>query len=240
MENSENKKFWDKSTKILVLSNIVTIIFALSEGWDLNNVLWVYWFQSIIIGYFNYKRILKLENFTTENLRMNDQPVSPTENSKKQIANFFLMHYGLFHLGYFLFLMSDFSLSFKGSYLGFSFIIAISSFIVSIITFYFNHKTSFELNYQEDLKSKVNIGTLMFMPYARIIPMHLIIIFAGNLATSNINISVNGVIVPIFSAFTMLFFLSLKTIADVIMHKVEHNYLRKNITEVSPEMAIKN
>lgn len=236
----ENKKFWDKSTKILIISNIITIIFALLEGWDLNNVLWIYWFQSLIIGYFNYKRILKLENFTTENLRMNDQPVSPTENSKKQIANFFLMHYGLFHLGYLLFLMSNFSFSFKGSYLGFSFIIAILSFVASIITFYFNHKTSFEFNYQEDLKSKINIGTLMFIPYARIIPMHLIIIFAGNLASSNINISVNGVMFPIFSTFTILFFLSLKTIADVIMHKVEHNYLRRNITEINTEMVIKN
>ena len=58
--NPENKKFWDKSTKLLIISNIVTIIFALSERWDLKTVLWIYWFQSIIIGYFNYKRMKKL------------------------------------------------------------------------------------------------------------------------------------------------------------------------------------
>lgn len=61
--NPENKKFWDKSTKLLVVSNIVTIVFAIIEGWDLHTLLLIYWFQSVIIGYFNYKRILKLENF---------------------------------------------------------------------------------------------------------------------------------------------------------------------------------
>ncbi len=239
MKNLENKKFWDKSTKLLVFSNIITIIFALLEGWNLNNVLWVYWFQSVIIGYFNYKRILKLENFTTENFTIDNQPVSPTEKSKKQVADFFLMHYGFFHLIYFIFLVGISSSSFN-NYLGFSLAIGTLSFIASIFTFYYNHKTSFETNYQEDLRGKVNIGTLMFMPYARIIPMHLIIIFAGNFTSSNINIYLNSITVPIFSTLTMLFFLSLKTIADVIMHKVEHNYLRKNIAEGSPEMVIKN
>ncbi len=231
MENLENKKFWDKSTKLLVVSNIITIIFALSEGWNINNVLWIYWFQSVIIGYFNYKRILKLENFTTENLKMNNQPVSPTEKSKKQIASFFLVHYGFFHFGYFMFLIGDFNFLFiQSNY----FFITIFSFIASIITFYFNHKTSFELNYHEDLKGKTNIGTLMFMPYIRIIPMHLIIVLAGGIVTGNSGL------VTIYSSMVMLFFLSLKTIADVFMHKVEHNYLRKNVNENSLDMVIKN
>jgi len=222
------RKFWDKSTKLLVFSNLIIIVFALFEGWNLINVLWVYWFQNLIIGYFNYKRILKLKDFTTKNLEMNDQPVSPTEKSKKIIAVFFLVHYGLFHFCYFIFLVISSGISFINSYLGFS-IIALISFIVSIITFYYNHKTSFQLNYQEDLKGKVNIGTLMFMPYARIIPMHLIILFGSLIMISGDN------------PFPMiLFFLSLKTIADVIMHKVEHNFLRKNIIKNKPEMVVNN
>lgn len=49
----------------------------------------------------------------------------------------------------------------------------------------------------------------MFYPYARIIPMHLTIIFG-----------------PAFNLSLPLFLL-LKTIADVIMHSVEYNVLRK-------------
>ena len=49
----------------------------------------------------------------------------------------------------------------------------------------------------------------MFYPYARIIPMHLTIIFGS---------SFGG---------TLPLFLVLKTFADAIMHVVEHNVLRK-------------
>lgn len=233
MENKDNKNFWDKSTKLLVLSNFIIIIFAILEGWSLSNVLWIYWSQSIIIGYFNYKRILKLENFTTENFKLNGRSVNPTESTKKQVANFFLMHYGFFHFGYFMFLNIGHSLSFSENDTGFSFIITILAFIASIITFYFNHKASYELNYQEDLKGKVNIGTLMFMPYARIVPMHLIIIFGGMFVVSG---SIDGV--SISSMITLIFFLLLKTIADVIMHKIEHSFLRKNITNSKPQITI--
>ena len=223
MENIDNKKFWDKSTKLLVFSNIIIIIFAILEGWNLSHVLWIYWFQSVIIGYFNYKRILKLENFSTENFKMNDRSVNPTESTKKQVANFFLMHYGFFHFGYFMFLNIGHSFSFSENDTGFSVIISMLAFVASIVTFYFNHKASYELNYQEDSKGKVNIGTLMFMPYARIIPMHLIIIFGGMFVISG---KVDGI--SISSIITLTFFLILKTITDVIMHKIEHNFLRKN------------
>jgi hypothetical protein len=140
-----------------------------------------------------------------------------------------------------MFLTKDFSILFKDSRSESYFIIVVLSFVASIVIFYFNHKTSFELNYQEDLKGRVNIGILMFMPYARIIPMHLIIIFAGSiLSGNNINFYINGVLVSIFSILTMLFFLSMKTVADVVMHKIEHNYLRKNTIVNNSEIIIKN
>jgi len=233
MENKDNKNFWDKSTKLLVLSNLIIIFFAILEGWNLSNVLWIYWSQSVIIGYFNYKRILKLENFTTENFKMNGQSVNPTESTKKQVANFFLMHYGFFHFGYFMFLNISHSFSFGENDTGFSFFIAMLAFIASIATFYFNHKASHELNYQEDIKGGVNIGTLMFMPYARIIPMHLIIVSGGVFVVSG---TIDGVSIS-SSIITLIFFLFLKTIADVIMHKIEHNFLRKNTINNRPQIV---
>lgn len=122
-----------------------------------------------------------------------------------------------------MFLNIDYNLLFAENDLGFSFIISILAFVASIVTFYFNHKASYELNYQEDSKGKVNIGILMFMPYARIIPMHLIIIFGGMFVISG---KVDGI--SISSIITLTFFLILKTVADVIMHKIEHSFLRKN------------
>lgn len=57
---------------------------------------------------------------------------------------------------------------------------------------------------------KQNIGILMFYPYARIFPMHFTICTAAFLGQA---------ILP--------FFLILKTFADVVMHTIEHQIIRK-------------
>lgn len=93
--------------------------------------------------------------------------------------------------------------------------------MVSIITFYLNHRASFNLNYKEDLKGNINTGTLMLMPYIRILPMQIITAFAV------IQVSGDSRLIGGFFTLVLVFFLSMKTMADVIMHKVEHNYLRK-------------
>ena len=56
-----------------------------------------------------------------------------------------------------------------------------------------------------DALGKPNLGTLMFLPYLRILPMHLTIIFG----------MIGG------STFSILFFMSLKTAADVLLDKLD-------------------
>lgn len=221
--NQENKRFWDKSTKLLVVSNVVTIIFAVIEKWDLNSVLWIYWFQSVIIGYFNYVRMLKIENPNEQNLTTNELVAKSIKKGKQTNASGFLVIYSWFQAAYLIFLIKISYIQIKDQIINFNYLILISliSIIVSIITFYLNHRASFNLNYEEDLKGKINTGTLMLMPYARILPMHIITAFAA------ITVSGDMKFITGFWTLITIFFLSMKTMADVIMHKVEHNYLRK-------------
>jgi len=65
---------------------------------------------------------------------------------------------------------------------------------------------SFFYNRKWEGKQKPNIGKMMFFPYARIIPMHIIILFGGILSGGKM---------------TLVLFMLLKTFADVIMHVVE-------------------
>lgn len=221
--NQENKRFWDKSTKLLVVSNVVTIIFAVIENWDLNSVLWIYWFQSVIIGYFNYVRMLKIENPNEQNLTTNELVAKSIKKGKQTNASSFLIIYGWFQAVYLIFLIKISYIQIKDQITNFNYLILISliSIMVSIITFYLNHRTSFNLNYKEDLKGNINTGTLMLMPYIRILPMHIITAFAV------MQVSGDSRLIGGFFTLVLVFFLSMKTMADVIMHKVEHNYLRK-------------
>jgi hypothetical protein len=56
-----------------------------------------------------------------------------------------------------------------------------------------------------DERKKQNIGSLMFMPYVRIVPMHLM--------------AASGAVV---SAGPLIIFLLLKTVADLAMHTIKH------------------
>ena len=70
-----------------------------------------------------------------------------------------------------------------------------------------NHLFSLRYNIEVDRAGHPNIGTLMFTPYLRILPMHLLIVVGLHLGTGLAG---------------MLLFVLLKTAADAAMHLVEH------------------
>jgi len=179
---SGSRFFRDTSTTVLIFANVVTIIVAVAFKWNVIDVMWVYWAQSVIIGLIACFRMLLLKQIFT--------------------AGFFLIHYGGFHAGYFLFLyfpeqpQTD---------------IPVVGIALCILIFLVNHAFSYWHNRKRDMNRKPNIGTLMFAPYVRIIPMHITIVFGSNYAEST---------------GTLALFLVLKTIMDVIMHMVEHRNRR--------------
>lgn len=198
--NTRRNIFSDVSLWALLLSNIVTILFAIIENWNITTTLWVYVLQSIIIGIFNAIRISQLKEFSTEGLEINGQSTQPTKGTQKFTVSFFLFHYGLFHFVYIIFLLQTNTPNY----------VELAYILLTALFFFANHFFSYIYNRARDTK-KQNIGSLMFYPYARIIPMHLILILGSSFIG------------------TLPFFLVLKTLADATMHIVEHNVLRKSV-----------
>jgi hypothetical protein len=73
--------------------------------------------------------------------------------------------------------------------------------------FFANHLFSYFANRNRARTRIANIGSMMFFPYIRIIPMHVFIVFGAFAAGPS-----SG----------LVFFLILKTIADEAMHAIEH------------------
>nr|MCU0600492.1 DUF6498-containing protein [Desulfobacterales bacterium] len=189
----------DKSSLFLIFSNLFTILIAVVENWDLSLVMWIYWGQSVVIGFFNWKRMRSLKRFSTQGLTMNDSPVPETESGRRKVSTFFAVHYGFFHFGYLVFLLAERNNLSLWDILG---------VFVCVAVFFYNHRYSYAYNLENDLKRIPNIGTLMFFPYARILPMHFTIIMGSWMADAGMG--------------ELAFFLLLKTLADWIMHVVEH------------------
>ena len=79
--------------------------------------------------------------------------------------------------------------------------------LLSGAAFFANHLFSYVMNRNRAGKRIPNIGSMMFFPYVRIMPMHVFIV-VGALAAG--------------PHFALVFFLILKTLADEAMHAIEH------------------
>ena len=188
----------------LLAANLLIIVIAVAAGWRAADVLWIYWGQSVVIGVFNVVRMWNLRRFSTDGLKQNNKPVPETEAGKRGAAIFFFFHYGFFHLIYALFLGS--MTNGEGSPFEPMVLLCIGLFVLT-------HGYSWLRTREADEAGKPNLGAVMFLPYARILPMHFTIIFGGLLMGN--------------STLLLILFLLLKTAADCLMHLVEHAWLRK-------------
>lgn len=192
----------DGSAWALVGANVLTLALAWYHDWVAAQLMLIFWVQSTLIGCSYLARILSLERFSTEGMLVNDQPVAATPQTRAKVAAFFAVHYGGAHVTYLLFLVVVFHVeTVIDPWLG-----------VSVFVYTLNHLFSFEYNRALDRQGEPNIGKLMATPYIRILPMHLTIILGAMIAGS---------------PYVLLLFGLLKTIADVAMHAVEHQLLRK-------------
>jgi hypothetical protein len=194
----------DASVWSLVAANAFAAAVAWWAGMSLRELMLVYWMQSVIIGLSFFLRMLSLRAFSTAGTTMNDQPLAETPASKRKVAFFFALHYGFFHAVYLVFVLADRR---DGGALGAPLALALCA-----LAFLVNHAYSLAHNIAADRRGKPNLGSMMFLPYARILPMHLTIIFGGLLGGS---------------ALAWWLFTGLKTAADVVMHVAEHHVLRK-------------
>ncbi len=193
--------FKDPTVLSLIFVNLFTIFLAVAQQLSFGFIVWVYWLQSVSIGFFNFLRILSLKDFSTKGFRIDNRPVKTTQSARVFTAFFFAFHYGFFHLGYAIFLLN---FPFLPFHISFSEIV--SALPVGAL-FFANHLISF-IFYSRKPQPRKNIGKVMFYPYVRILPMHFVVFCSPFFCHA-----VDALIVV---------FLFLKTVADVLMHSIEH------------------
>lgn len=216
----------DRAVHAILLANGVTLLMALWQGWSVLQLMWPFWMQSLIIGWYARQRILKLTAFCTEGMKINNRPVRPTPATQRRMANFFALHYGGFHAIYLVFLIA---LTTTTDAAGFISVTNESTGAESLVYighvhpldfviyaflaagFIGTHRTSHKGHVAADLGGVPKLGHLMMLPYLRVVPMHLTIMLA-----------------VAFGGSALWLFVLLKVAADVGMHKVEHAVLQSS------------
>ncbi len=176
-------------TSVLLANGIIIACFALK--WvGVIELLWSYWLQSVAIGVSNIVRMMKLERFSTKGFSSNGKPVPATPAGRRSTVVFFAMHYGFFHLIYALFL-SVFTAEHAA---GMPSVLAIAVFVAGLIV---GEVLALREQIRIDRQGVPNLGSIMFRPYIRIVPMHLAIVAGG------------------FRGSMVYLFLTLKVLADL-------------------------
>jgi len=202
--------FSKTSTWMIVFSNVIVIFFAIVDNLSAFEVLWIYWFQSVIIGVFNFIKIISLKEFTTTGFRRSGNELPPTKAAKYSTAIFFLIHYGFFHFVYAMFLggfSGNTGSSTSNSQSNYLFITSFIFFISYLIEYIQFSRTQPEVI--------PNLGVLMFAPYFRIIPMHFTIIFGGFVGVLGSFISMN------LDLLIIVLFVGIKTFIEIIINAVD-------------------
>ena len=181
------------SARALILANVVTLVAALLFRWEVAWLFWPYWIQSVIIGFYARRRMLGLAQFSTEGFTSGNRPVPENDQGKRSTANFFVLHYGGFHLGYLVFLLAEHRVSGLWN---------MSILFACGVSFVLSQRSTYAMQHAADLRGKPNLGKLMFMPYVRVLPMHLGIIFGSGLGSG---------------VFSLVLFTALKTLSDIAL-----------------------
>lgn len=173
----------------ILLSNSFVLALALWQRWPTAYLVWPYWFQSVVIGVLQIRRMLKLTHFSTKGFTSNGQPVPETRAALVSTTTFFALHYGLIHIVYSIFLLI---LAPAGSEWHWIFLGALA-FAVS-------QTLGEPRRLAQDALGRPNLGAMMFLPYIRVVPMHLLVILGLALRADH----------------AILLFGTLKTLGDVL------------------------
>jgi hypothetical protein len=201
----------------LLSANLITIVLAIAGTWDAGPVIFIYWAQSVIIGIFTVVTLLladtmaiKADMDARHRERNGNISLDPRQVRTHQylLALFFFIHYGIFHLAYYDFIITSgmfgpVELSDPGIWF-------------SCGLFFASHLYSFLYYRTRERRGEEYVNDAFIGPYFRIVPMHLTIM--------------SGAIVILFLGFLgiestlplLVLFLLLKTAADLAMHLWKH------------------
>jgi len=205
--------YGDRSLTFLLLTNLAVLACAVLQHWNVTDLLWIGWGQSVMIGYYNVHRIVDLDRFSTDGFLNSIHPLQPNCETQRCTAVGFALHYGLFHLVYGVFLLTTFRVHPD---------FPLTGVLICVLAFWYTHRYSYHYNRGRDADVP-NIGTLLFFPYLRVIPMNLVILLGGEYMGEDM--------------LALALVLIIKTAVDLAMHVIEHVLARADARRASRHLS---
>lgn len=189
---------------MLVAVNLVPLIGVAFFGWTLFSVMFLYWLESAIVGFFNVLKIAKARGEGISNFEINGRPAD--EYTRFGLISFFVLHYG-----FFMAIHGALVFAFFGPPdLDPAFIVLV--FALLIVSHGMSYISNFIMQGEYRL---VSPAQQMSGPYRRIALMHVTLLLAGLMAKSR-----NGAL------GALIFMVVLKIVMDLTLHVYEHRRIQ--------------
>lgn len=192
------------SLLFLVLANAIPILGVLFWGWEVSHILFLYWIESAIIGFYSLIKMAIVAKWQSLFL-----------------IPFFLVHYSGFMVAHLLLLIQFFfpGIEFNGDWRFIQVELFYMALVLkpAILALIVSHGMSFIVNFLYKKEYKQLSGKAQsFMPYNRIVIMHITIIFAGALT------------IALGETFTtLLLFIFVKMVVDITSHLKVHKTIEE-------------
>jgi len=199
----------DPTSYSLLIPNIVIIAVSIYEKISFENLLFVFYFQSLIIGFFVLIKILNYKGDVEEFKDIS----SPKHYKNIALASFFAFKFGFFHFVYLFFI-------------GFPSIETFKIIIPYCLMFFINHLFSYI--YFINRKVTLNIKKIDSIIIRRVFPLHAFIIF-GSILIGLISVILSELNIDqttqslIINGSAITFLLALKTVVDINAHINQHS-----------------
>jgi hypothetical protein len=204
------------SVTALALANLLPLGLVAAGVWDVAGVVFFFWFENLIIGFYNLLRIA-----TARQLAIGE---------RLGLGSFFTVHYGIFCMGHMVFLVEVFGFPglqpgqpVPGGGFALFDVIATPELLFPphlwwpLIALALSHGLSFVTHYVlGGERLTVNQGTLMGRPYGRIVVMH-VWLFVGGFLIMHWNAPMAGLLALVL----------LKTAIDAGSHAYLHRPRRR-------------
>ncbi len=211
---------------LLIAANLVPLAGALIYGWDLASILFVYWAENVIVGFWTFKKLRKIDQAWPEKMRLGKSEadlIYEKATSKMEMpkifkwmdrimdsrVNFFVFHYGLFAIVYGVLVFVFFE----------AWKVVFSAAFLMIASLMISHGTSYVRNFigREEYKVR-DFDRQMLVVYKRVFVLGFVTIFGGALVDFRL---FDG------SFLVLILLIVVKTVADLFLHLRFHKIVGK-------------
>lgn len=185
-----------------LITNIVILYGAKAGNWDLYMILFICWYENVLVGFFNIFRINLAEQLPSKFLKIGEH----TYRSKAAFMTIFLVQFGIFTILHLLLLQVLFD----------SPPVTLASYFVpvtiSLLLLFMSHGYSYVFNYLDKKEYKsLAPDQLLLRPYLRTGSINLLLIFTA-LVMLRDHPEQNIALVLV----------QIKLVVDVVAHIIEH------------------